>query len=137
MSRSVIIERELKHPPERIWRALTEDFLIEEWLMKTDFQPVTGHRFRFTTDPMPHWDGIVDGVVLAVEPPARLRYEWNAGDSLRTVVTWTLEPTETGTRLRMEQIGFTAEGEQNYRGAQYGWEKFLSRLEGVLERLSW
>jgi uncharacterized protein YndB with AHSA1/START domain len=33
------------HPPEKIWRALTEGSLMELWLMKNDFQPVVGYRF--------------------------------------------------------------------------------------------
>ncbi len=44
-TRSVVIEKELPHPPEKIWRALTEGPLIKEWLMENDFQPVVGHAF--------------------------------------------------------------------------------------------
>jgi uncharacterized protein YndB with AHSA1/START domain len=36
---SVVVEREIPHPPEKIWRALTQPHLIEEWLMKTIFAP--------------------------------------------------------------------------------------------------
>jgi len=46
-TRSVIIERDFACPPERLWRALTQPHLLEEWLMKTDFQPVVGHCFDF------------------------------------------------------------------------------------------
>ena len=135
MSRSVIVERDVAHPPRKVWRALTEGALIEDWLMKNDFRPVAGHRFQFRTDPMPHWDGVVDGEVLEVEPEARLAYRWDAAGGLRTVVTWTLEATAGGTRLRMEQSGFTAEDEFNYRGATYGWQKNIARLEEVIGRL--
>ena len=41
-TRSVIVEKEFPHPPEKVWRALTESSLIEQWLMKNDFQPVVG-----------------------------------------------------------------------------------------------
>ena len=37
---SVVVEREIPFPPEKIWRALTQPHLIEEWLMKNDFKPV-------------------------------------------------------------------------------------------------
>jgi uncharacterized protein YndB with AHSA1/START domain len=47
----------ITHPPEEIGRALTEGALIEEWLMKNDFQPVVGHRFNFRTTSMAHWNG--------------------------------------------------------------------------------
>ena len=49
--RSIVVEREMPHPPEKIWRALTQGPLIEEWLMKNDFQPVVGHRFNFRATP--------------------------------------------------------------------------------------
>ena len=36
---SVVVERDLSHPAEKIWRALTQPHLLEAWLMKTDFEP--------------------------------------------------------------------------------------------------
>ena len=69
--RSVIIERDLPHPPEKIWRALTQGHLIEEWLMKNDFKPVVDHRFKLRAD----W-GAVDCQVMAVEPNKTLSYTW-------------------------------------------------------------
>lgn len=139
-SRSVIVERVMQHPPEKVWRALTQGALLEEWLMANDFQPVVGRRFNFRAAPMPHWDGVVDCEVLAVEPHERLSYSWNASgggtaDGLRTVVSWTLTPTGGGTLVRMEQSGFRAEEEANYRGAGYGWQRYFGGLERVLAGL--
>ena len=109
-TRSVVVEREMPHPAEKIWRALTQGPLIEEWLMKNDFQPVVGHRFNFRAEPMPQWNGVTDCEVLVVEPNVRLSYTWNASgdqavDGLRTVVTWTLTPTPGGTRVRKRNPG--------------------------------
>jgi uncharacterized protein YndB with AHSA1/START domain len=128
-TRSVVIEREMPHPPEKVWRALTQSFLLEEWLMKNDFQPVVGHRFNFRAD----W-GAVDGEVLAVEPNKMLSYGW-AAFGLESVVTWTLTPTSTGTHLRMEQSGFRADQEQAFKGAKYGWQGYFGGLEKVLARI--
>jgi uncharacterized protein YndB with AHSA1/START domain len=133
---SVVVEREMPHPPEKIWRALTQPRLIEEWLMKNDFNPVVGHRFNFRATPMPHWNGVVDCEVLEVEPSRRLSYSWNAsGDEaaggLKTVVTWTLTPTKGGVLVRMEQSGFRPEDAANYQGANYGWQRYLAGLERV------
>jgi uncharacterized protein YndB with AHSA1/START domain len=128
-TRSVVIERHLPHPPERIWRALTQDHLIEEWLMTNDFKPVVGHRFNFRAD----W-GAVDCEVMAVEPNKTLSYTWGAY-GLESVVTWTLTPTSTGTHLRMEQSGFRPDQQQAYHGAKAGWPRFLAALEQVLTRL--
>ena len=135
-SRSVVIERVMPHPPEKIWRALTQGALIEAWLMKNDFQPVVGRGFNFRATPMPHWNGVVDCQVLIVEPHERLSYSWNAsGDEaaggLRTVVTWTLTPTKGGTQVRMEQSGFRPDEEANYQGANYGWQRYVGGLERV------
>ena len=129
-TRSVVVEREMSHPPEKLWRALTQPHLIEEWLMKNDFTPAVGHRFNLRGD----WGGVLDCEVLAVEPNKTLSYTWSAYD-LKSVVTWTLTPTSTGTRLRMEQSGFRPDQQQAYQGAKYGWQKFFANLEQVLARV--
>lgn len=125
-TRSVVVEREMAHPPEKIWRALTQPHLIAEWLMSCDFAPVVGHRFDFRQD----W-GTVGCEVLEVEPNRSLAYSWGAM-GLESVVTWTLTPTAGGTRLRMEQAGFLQEQKQAYHGARIGWQKFIGNLERVL-----
>lgn len=129
---TLTVERELPHPPAKVWRALTEGDLIAQWLMRNDFQAIVGHRFTLRADPSPHWDGIVDCEVLAVSPLTSLSYSWNATTGLRTVVTWTLLPSPAGTLLRMEQSGFPSEAGNNFRGAQYGWPRYLDRLEAAL-----
>ena len=125
-TRSVTVERDLPFPPERIWRALTQPHLIKEWLMESDFALEVGHRFSLRAD----W-GAVDCRVLTIEPDKALSYTW-AAYGLESVVTWTLTPTGTGTRLRMEQSGFRPDQEQAYRGAQHGWPQFFASLERVL-----
>src|SRR3984885_12232347 len=100
-TRTVVVERELPYPLEKIWRALTQPHLIEEWLMKNDFKPVVGHQFSLRMDPQPNWNGVIDCQVLVVEPNKTLSYAWGAL-GLASVVTFTLTPTRTGTHLRME-----------------------------------
>ena len=126
---SVVVEREIAFPPEKIWRALTLPHLIEEWLMKNDFKPVVGHDFNLRAD----W-GAVDCQVLAIEPNKTLSYTWGAY-GLESVVIWTLTPTSTGTHLRMEQSGFRPDQKQAYHGARHGWPQFLANLEQVLARI--
>jgi uncharacterized protein YndB with AHSA1/START domain len=127
-TRTVVVEREIAHPPEKVWRALTQPHLIAEWLMKGDFQPLVGHRFDFRAD----W-GSVDCQVLEVDPNKALAYTREAM-GLESVVTWTLTPTGTGTHLRMEQTGFRPDQQQAYQGAKFGWPKFFANLEQVLAR---
>ena len=126
---SVVVERDIAFPPEKIWRALTQPHLIEEWLMKNDFKPVVDYRFNLRGD----W-GAVDCKVLAIEPNKKLSYTWDAM-GLESVVTWTLTPTSTGTHLRMEQSGFRPDQQQAYQGAKFGWQKFLANMEQVLTRI--
>lgn len=125
---SVVVERDIAYPAEKIWRALTQPHLIAEWLMKNDFSPVVGHSFKLSAD----WGG-VECLVRTVEPNRALSYTWD-GLGLESVVTWTLTPIETGTRLRMKQVGFRPDQQQAYRGATAGWPRFFDSLEKVLAR---
>jgi uncharacterized protein YndB with AHSA1/START domain len=133
-TRSAVVEREFRFPPEKIWRALTQPHLIEEWLMKNDFKPVVGHSFNLRGD----W-GVLDCKVLAVEPNKTLSYTWDfrhddQAYNLKSVVTFTLTATSTGTQLRMEQTGFRPDQKQAYGGAHAGWQQFFTKLEQVLAR---
>lgn len=128
-TRSVVVERRMPHPPEKIWRALTQSALLEEWLLKNDFEAVAGHRFRFQGN----W-GDVEGEVLSVEPNRMLSYSW--GDQvLKSVVTWTLTPEENGTLVRMEQTGFPTDQPRYYGGAQAGWPRFFDNLQRLLKAM--
>ncbi|HEX7030954.1 MAG TPA: SRPBCC domain-containing protein [Gammaproteobacteria bacterium] len=134
-TRTVVVERDIPHPPEKLWRALTQPHLIEEWLMKNDFRPAVGHRFTLNGD----WGGVLDCEVLALEPNRTLSYTWNfahddAAYNLQSVVTFTLTPTNAGTRLRMEQSGFRPEQKQAFGGAKHGWQQFFTNLEALLAR---
>ena len=134
-TRSVVVERDLPFSLERIWRALTQPHLIEEWLMKIDFKPVVGHSFNLRGD----WGGVLDCEVLAIEPHKKLTYTWNftheeAAFNLTSVVTFTLTPTPTGTHLRMEQSGFRPDQPQAYGGAKHGWQQFFANLEQTLAK---
>src|SRR3954464_7840771 len=131
-TKTVVVERDIAHPPEKLWRALTQPHLMEEWLMKNDFEPSVGHRFNLRGD----WGGVLDCEVLTVEPNRTLSYTWNfahddAAFDLKSVVTFTLTPTDTGTHLRMEQTGFRSSQKQAYGGARIGWQQFLAKLEQV------
>lgn len=137
--RSIIVERDMAHPAEQIWRALTQSTLIEEWLMKNDFQPVVGHSFNFRAQPVMGWNGVTDCEVLECVPYQRLVYTWNASgeqahDGLKSIVTWTLTPHNGGTRVRMEQSGFRPQDDSGYRGMGGGWPRILERLEVTIAK---
>jgi uncharacterized protein YndB with AHSA1/START domain len=135
-TRTMAVERDLPHPAEKVWRALTQPHLMAEWLMKNDFVPAPGHRFALQGG----WGGTLDCEVLAVEPPTRLSYSWDfphddPAFDLRSTVTFTLTPTAAGTRLRVEQEGFRPDQRQAFGGAAAGWRQFLGNLDQLLDRL--
>lgn len=133
-TRTVVIERVFPHQPEKLWRALTETSLLKQWLMNNDFEPEVGKKFKFRSDPVPNWDGVIDCEVLIVEPMKQLSYTWSSM-GLQSVVLWTLARTAGGTHVRMEHSGFPADFDAAYKGATYGWQKFLGGLDRVLGEL--
>jgi uncharacterized protein YndB with AHSA1/START domain len=128
----------MPHPPERVWRALTDSQAIAEWLMANDFEPRVGHKFQFRDRPRGSWDGIVYCEVVEVDEPRRLAYTWKGGKSLDTKVTWTLEAAAGGTRLVLEHNGFDGFGNVLLSFMmQAGWAKMLrGKLVRAIERVS-
>lgn len=105
MKRDLKFEATYPHPPEKVWRALTDSKAIAQWLMPNDFEAKLGHKFMFTSKPQPGWDGKTYCEVIELDPPRCLAYTWRGGP-IDTVVRWRLEPTAEGTRLFLEHAGF-------------------------------
>lgn len=127
---------DLRHPPEKVWRALTDPELLAEWLLPVvGFELRPGAAFTFSTQPQPGWDGLVQCRLADVEPQRRLSYTWVVGD-MDTVVTFTLSPTAAGTRLSLVHSGFKPTQKQNFGGARYGWKLMGGKLIDLLGRLS-
>ncbi len=136
-SDTLSMEFDLRHTPAKVWRALTEPVLLTEWLLPTvGFQLAPGAAFSFQTDPHPGWDGRVHCRILESDEPRKLSYSWVVGEMLDTVVTFTLTPTATGTRLHLTQSGFKPEQKQNFGGARYGWKLMGGRLLELLEKIA-
>ena len=127
---SVVVERDVPHPPEKVWRAMTQQHLIAEWLLPNDFEPVIGHKFKLRWEAPGGMSGVIDGQVRIIEPERTLAYSWDSM-GVDTVVTLTLTPTSGGTHVRMEQVGFRPDQQQNLQGAKYGWTGFLAKLDDV------
>jgi uncharacterized protein YndB with AHSA1/START domain len=135
---SIAFEVELNHPPEKVWRAVTDPALLTEWLLPVvglELELEPGAAFTFKTQPYPPWDGTVRCKVLEIEAQRKLSYTWVVGDmALDTVVTFTLTPTATGTHLSLVQSGFKPEQKQNFGGARYGWKMMGGKLVELLAR---
>jgi uncharacterized protein YndB with AHSA1/START domain len=135
---AIAFEFDLQHPPEKVWRALTDPALLEEWLLPVvdrELELATGASFTLRTKPQPGWDGTVRCRLVEIDPPRKLSYTWTVGDSwLDTVVTFTLTPTPSGTLLSLEQSGFAPDQRQAWGGARYGWKMMGERLVELLGR---
>jgi uncharacterized protein YndB with AHSA1/START domain len=128
-------ELDLQHPPEKVWRALTDPKLLADWLMPVvDFKLEPGAAFMFKTQPYPGWDGTVSCQLLEIEPQRKLRYTWTV-PFLDTVVTFTLTPTASGTRLTLVQSGFNENQKREFGGARYGWKMMGGKLVDLLARI--
>ena len=134
---SISFEFDLQHSPEKVWRALTDPVLLTEWLLPVvDLKLEPGEAFTFKTQPYPGWDGTVRCRILEIEAQRKLSYTWVVGDmDLNTVVTFTLAPTASGTRLFLVQSGFKPDQKQNFAGARYGWKMMGGKLVDLLGRI--
>ena len=132
---SLSFEFDLHHLPEKVWRALTDPVLLTEWLLPViELKLEPGAAFTLKTQPQPGWDGIVNCRFLEIEAQRKLSWRWVVGD-IDTVVTFTLTPTASGTRLSLVQSGFRPDQKQNLGGARYGWKMMGGKLVDLLARV--
>ncbi|MFD0900906.1 SRPBCC family protein [Actinomadura sediminis] len=128
---AIEVDEFLPHPPAQVWRALTDRDLLARWLMPNDFEPAVGHRFTFTTRPIPNidFDGTIDCEVLEIDEGRLLRISWGGG-GLDTTVTWRLAAEGTGTRLFIEHRGFDLDDPAQqfaFKGMDSGWRTGVLR----------
>jgi uncharacterized protein YndB with AHSA1/START domain len=124
VSHPLLVEHDALYPhsPERVWRALVDPAELAEWLMPTTFAPEVGRVFALETGDA--HIGTIEGEVLEVDEPRRLRCRWSGvfGD---TEVTFELIPEPGGTRLRVRHDGFTAPS-RDRDGFDDGWKHKLT-----------
>ena len=135
-SESISFEFDLHHAPAKVWRALTDPVLLAEWLLPViDLKLERGAAFTFKAQPQPGWDGIVNCRFVEIEAQRKLSWTWVVGD-IYTVVTFTLAPTASGTRLSLVQSGFKPDQKKNFGGARYGWKIMGGKLVDLLARIT-
>ena len=126
---------DFRHPPEKVWRALTDPALLAEWLLPViGVKLERGAAFTFKTEPVGGWDGIVHCRIADIEPLRKLRCDWGVGD-MATVVSFTLTPTASGTHLSLVHSGFRPDQKKNFGGARYGWRMMGGKLVDLLGRI--
>jgi uncharacterized protein YndB with AHSA1/START domain len=72
---------------------------------------------------------------VEIEPGRKLSYTWVVGTDIDTVVTFTLTPTTSGTRLTLVQSGFKPDQKRNFGGARYGWRMMGGKLVDLLAEI--
>ena len=94
---TLVLVRDLRHPPEKVWEALTDPAHLREWApFDADGSlATTGRAVKLTTigAPAPH---VTETTVTRAEPPRLLVYSWGGND-----MRWELEPAAVGTRLTL------------------------------------
>ena len=134
-TQSISFELDLPHAPEKVWRALTDPALLAQWLLPVvDLKLEQGAAFTLKTQPYPGWDGTVNCRMVEIEALRKLSYTWSV-PFLETVVTFTLTPTASGTRLSLLQAGFKEDQKREFGGARYGWTMMGGRLIDLLARI--
>lgn len=121
-----------KQAPKKVWEYLTKPELIEQWLGKSDFKPVVGHKFRFISTCGN--DSICE--VLEVKPFDRLVYSWQKnsatdGKPFTSKIVWTLVAKENGTELQLVHNGFIAL--EDVAAHEGGWNHCHKLFEELLK----
>jgi uncharacterized protein YndB with AHSA1/START domain len=133
----VAVDVEFPHPPERVWRALTDRELLGQWFAETDLDPHEGARFRVPAAGLPGFDGPVDGAVLEVDEPHRLVLRWGDGER-PTRLTWELVAVAQGCRLALHHCEIDDSGDVDLAPRlREAYDKAVGkRLPAVLDRLA-
>ncbi|MFI5695073.1 SRPBCC family protein [Kribbella sp. NPDC051586] len=121
------MRRELRHPAEKVWRAITEPGQLAGWFpaaVELDLRLDGVVRFTFEEDPGAPVDEQSTGVIRAYEPPHLIEYTW--GDE---VLRWELLPTAAGCTLQLTATYDDRAGSASFAG---GWTLCFDALERVL-----
>ncbi len=140
--REIVVDEVFPHTPETIWKTLTSGEVMGRWvgMVPTGFEPVKGNRFTYQTTPAGKWDGTIQCEVLEIIPCERFAYSWMGGNDgnvgygskLDTLVTFTLEKVDGGTRLRLVHSGFELpRNETAYRNMSGGWTQVVPRIAEI------
>ncbi|MGV2827124.1 SRPBCC family protein [Myxosarcina sp. GI1(2024)] len=93
------------HSPPKVWQALTDCRILNAWMMKNDFKPRLGHKFRFESNCLPGIKTIIRCEVVELDEPKRLAYTWqDEVKSQPSLVIWTLTPVKGGTQLQLKHL---------------------------------
>jgi uncharacterized protein YndB with AHSA1/START domain len=93
---TLVLVRDLRHPPARVWQALTDPAHLREWApfdADRDLASVGPVKLTTVGAPTPH---VTETIVHRAEAPRLLEFGWGGND-----LRWELEPHGGGTRLTL------------------------------------
>jgi uncharacterized protein YndB with AHSA1/START domain len=137
MKFEIAFERVYPHPPEKVWRALTDPAALGQWLMETDFEPEAGRPFAMSCDDGEGGTDIYICNLLEYDPPKRMLWSWVLDGSQHrgdTFVEFKVEPVANGTKVTITHTGDRdPETIEKFKG---GWPHKLDQLAAVLSESS-
>ena len=120
-------ERQIPRPPEKVWAALTIPERLADWFgdpVEIDLRVGGNYLVMFPGGD----DNLVEGRIVACEPPRLLAFEWFSSGG-NTVVRWELTPLgDRGCHLMFHQTGLSAWW---FLGGSAGWADFVDDLVSV------
>jgi uncharacterized protein YndB with AHSA1/START domain len=126
----------LDAPIKKVWRAVATSEGLAGWLMPNDFQPVLGHAFTFTTQPVGDFDGIVRCKVVELDPPHHLGLSWN-GNNMDLFLRLDLKELDGKTELSLVHSGWLESYAFTRNIMDEGWRRHTrERLESLLATMN-
>ncbi|QJD82848.1 SRPBCC family protein [Cohnella herbarum] len=125
--RVVKFERNLNHPVEKVWTAITSPNRIVHWLTaEARFDLIMDGKISF------QWDNgdVVHGVFTKVNPPNELEYTWEEKSSGQSLVRWELRDEGDGCHLRLTHTFYESAEVGDFLA---GWHVHLDMLDVVLQ----
>jgi uncharacterized protein YndB with AHSA1/START domain len=139
---------EIQAPPERVWRALTNAKELSTWFqVKIEGEIAEGNEVWMESLHKGHQGIRFRVLFVELTPPKRFAWQWHPGavdpnvdysSEPRTTVTFTLEPSKTGTRLTLAETGFNeislARRAKVFADNNRGWTEVLVWLSNHAEK---
>jgi uncharacterized protein YndB with AHSA1/START domain len=126
---TLIFERRLSHPVDRVWEAITDPDVLIHWFpcaVDVDLRPGGAMEFTFAQDVLPDGSNSMPGEVTELDPPRVFAFAWGE-DHLR----FELQPVAGGAGCELRLTVGLGTRDKAARDSA-GWHVCLDRLEGVL-----